>query len=82
MADHPVDGNGLPPGDPDLGAPVAELRDLSLPLGSAFPDKVRGRIERRLLAGELIGLVWAAPLAVLLELLQAPMQFLMGRRRP
>ena len=68
--------------DAELGPPIAELRDLSLPLGTTFPDRVRGRIERRLITGELLELAWTAPLMVLIELLQAPLQLLRGRRRP
>ncbi len=70
------------PSDDDLGAPVVELRDLSFPLEDRFPDKVRRRIERRLLAGELLDLAWSGPLAVALEFLKAPFELLKGKRRP
>ncbi len=70
------------PSDDDLGAPVTELRDLSFPLDARFSDKVRGRIERRLLARELLDLAWSGPLAVVLEFLKAPFEFLKGKRRP
>lgn len=79
--------NELPPGgigagnEDDLGQPVGELMDLALPLGVNFPDKVRRRIERRLLTAELIDLAWTAPLAVLVELLRAPFEALAARRR-
>ena len=72
-------GAGL---DDELGQPVDELRDLALPLGASFPDRVRGRIERRLLTAELLDLAWTAPLAVLLELLRAPFEALAASRRP
>jgi hypothetical protein len=81
--------NGEPPpsgadagGDDELGPPLDELRALALPLAANFPDKVRGRIERRLLTVELIDLAWVAPLAALLALLRAPLEALTsGRRR-
>lgn len=78
----PIDDNAPPHDDADLGAPVEELRALSLPLAQAFPDRVRGRIERRMLTGELIDMAWTAPLAVLLELLRVPFEFFTTRRRP
>ena len=56
------------PSDDDLGAPVVELRDLSFPLEDRFPDKVRRRIERRLLAGELLDLAWSGPLLSLIHI--------------
>jgi len=43
---------------------------------------VRGRIERRLLAGEFMGLAWTAPMMMLLELLRVPFELLVGKRRP
>ncbi|MGH9253137.1 MAG: hypothetical protein ACRD3C_01050 [Vicinamibacterales bacterium] len=43
--------SGVPtPDDPDLGPPVTELRDLALTVGDRFSDKVRGKIERRLVS--------------------------------
>lgn len=73
--------NGDPPpvAEDDLGPPLEQLRDLAVPLSTSFPDRVRRRIERRVLAGALIDLAWTAPLAVLLELLRAPLEAL-GRR--
>jgi len=68
-------------GDGDLGEPIDELRELSVPLDPRFAQRVRGSIERRLLAGELLGLAWAAPLSVLMELLRAPFELFGGRRR-
>ena len=58
------------------------LRELSFPLEARFSEKVRGRIERQLLARELIDLAWSGPLAVVLEFLKAPFEFLKGKRRP
>lgn len=71
-----------PVDDTDLGEPVTELRDLSLPVDDRFGRRVRGRIERRVLAGELLGLAWTAPLMTFLEFLRIPFELLLGRRRP
>ncbi len=76
---EPVDGEAQPD-DPDLGAPVRELRAITLPLSPRFGERVRGRIERRLLAGQLLDVVWVAPLAMLLEFLRWPFELLAGRR--
>lgn len=73
--DTPVD-------DIDLGEPVSELRDLSLAVDDRFGRRVRGRVERRVLAGELLGLAWTAPLMTLLEFLRIPFELLQGKRRP
>ncbi len=67
--------------DPDMGLPVAELRDLSLSVDDQFGRRVRGKIERRVLAGEFIGLAWTAPVMMLLELLRAPFELFGGKRR-
>jgi hypothetical protein len=78
----PGPGDESPLDDGDLGEPVAELRDLSLSVDDRFGRRVRGRIERSVLAGELIGLAWTAPMMMLLELLRVPFELLMGKRRP
>ena len=70
------------PLDPDdLGEPVIELRDLSLAVDERFVRRLRSRLERRLLAGELLGLAWTAPVMMLIELLRAPFELFSGRRR-
>lgn len=66
----------------DTGEPVAELRDLSLAVDARFGRRVRGRIERRVLAGEALGFAWTAPMLVLLELLRAPLELFSGKKRP
>jgi hypothetical protein len=80
----PEDGitpQGGPPGDEaDTGAPIVELRDLSLAVGDRFGRHVQGRIERRVLTGEFLGLAWTAPVMMLLEFLRAPFE-LLGERR-
>lgn len=81
MAPDSTDGSDLPPDDADLGAPVAELRDVSWPLGERFAGRVRGRIERRVLAGESLELLWTAPLAMLLEFLRWPFELFADRRK-
>jgi hypothetical protein len=70
------------PDEAELGPPVEELRDLSWALDAGFTDRVRGRIERRVLAGEFLDFAWTAPLMLLLELLRAPFEMFAGRRRP
>ena len=67
--------------DAALGRPIAELQDLSLEVDDRLRRRVRGSINRRLLAGELIGLAWTAPLTVLLEFLQAAIDLFNGKRR-
>ena len=68
--------------DADQGKPITELRDLSLHVDDRFGRRVRGRLERRVLAGELLGLAWTAPLMMLLEFVRVPFELLQGRRRP
>jgi hypothetical protein len=65
----------------DLGEPVEALRALSWSMDQRFAHKVRGRIERRAFAGELISLAWTAPIMMLLEFLRVPFEALAGRRR-
>jgi hypothetical protein len=65
--------------DDDLGAPIDELRDLSLPVGAHFQQRVRNRIERRVLAGDLMELVFRGPLSAVLHLLEAPFEWF-GRK--
>jgi len=67
--------------DLELGEPVAELKDLALSVNDRFGRRVRGRIERRALAGEFLGLAWTAPVMMLLELLRAPFELFQGKRR-
>lgn len=80
--DVPGPGGEPPVDDSDLGDPVVELRDLSLSTSDQFGRRVRGRIERRRLAGEFIGLAWIAPVTMLLELLRVPFELLAGKKRP
>ena len=79
----PGDRNGADGADedPDLGPPVAELREVSLPLGDRFVGRVRGRIERRMLTGEMLELLCVAPLTMLLEFLRWPFEGLSRHRR-
>ncbi len=74
-------GNMPDDDDPDMGPPVAELRDLSLSVDERFGRRVRGKIERRTLAGEFVGLAWTAPVMTLLELLRASFELFGGKRR-
>jgi hypothetical protein len=71
-----------PDGSPDeTGAPVEALRDLALEVDDDFVDKVGRRIERRVLANELVTLAWNGPLAATLELLHIPFAWFAGRSR-
>jgi hypothetical protein len=67
--------------DRDLGEPIAELRDLALTVDEGFGRRIRGRIERRVLAGDAVGLAWTASMLMVLEFLRAPFEVLAGRRR-
>lgn len=66
----------------DMGEPVAELQHLSLAVDDRFGRRVRGRIERRLLTGEFLGLAWTAPLLMVLEFLRAPFELFAGKSGP
>ena len=76
------DAGSLDPGeDADLGQPLTELRDVSLQVGPQFTTRVRRRIERRVLTGEFLELIWTAPLMMLVEFLRWPFElFRRGRR--
>lgn len=78
--DTPGPAGEAPTGD-DMGEPIVELRDLSLVVGDRFGRRVHGRIERRLLTGEFVGLAWAAPIMMLFEFLRVPFELFAGRRR-
>ena len=58
----------------DLGQPVAELLNLPLDVDDRFVRHVRGRIERRVVTGEFLGLAWTAPLMMLLEFIRIPFE--------
>ena len=64
----------------DDGEPVAELEGISVPVDRQFGERVRGRIERRLLAGDLIELAWMAPFIVLIEWITTPFRMLSDRK--
>lgn len=68
MSDEAASSSGAE----DLGAPVEALRDLALDVDDTFGPRVRRRIERRVLAGELVELAWTGPLTAVVELLRAP----------
>ncbi len=77
----PGDDNGTSADDPDLGPPVTELRQASIPLGNRFVTRVRSRIERRVFAGEALELLWTAPATMLLEFLRWPFEGLSRHKR-
>lgn len=65
----------------DLGQPVTDLRDVSLRLRDEFASRLRGRIERRVLTGEFLELIWTAPLKMLLEFVRWPFDLFKGDRQ-
>ena len=67
-------GAGSSDEDPGLGAPMIELREVSVVVGDRFVGRVRGRIERRMLAADILELLWMAPLTMLLEFLRWPFE--------
>jgi hypothetical protein len=69
------------PADMDLGAPIAELRDLGADVDPRFARRVRGRIERRLFSSDIIAFWWTTPLMVLIEILRIPFDLIDSRRR-
>ena len=73
--------NGTIADDPDLGPPVTELRQASVTLGDRFVTRVRNRIERRVLTGEALELLWTAPSTMLLEFLRWPFEGLSRDKR-
>jgi hypothetical protein len=68
-------------GDPDLGSPIEELRDVAHQLPDRFAERVARRIERRMLGGDLIELFWSGPIAMLVGFLRWPLDLLDGHRR-
>lgn len=75
-------GGATPPGPgEDLGAPIAELRDVQAPLADRFSSRVRHRLERRMFAGDALELLWTAPLTMLIEFLRWPFDGRSGPRK-
>lgn len=68
-------------GDADTGEPIGELQALSLSVDERFGGRVRGRIERRLLAGDVVSLLWTTPALVALEFLRISFELVEGRKR-
>ena len=68
------------PNEEDDGSPVTELHGLSISVDDGFGEQVRGRIERRLLAADLIELAWRGPFIVLVEWLTTPFRMLQDRQ--
>lgn len=77
----PGDDHETSADDPDLGPPVTELRDARVALGDRFVTRVRSRIERRVLAGDALELLWTAPATMLLEFLRWPFEALSRDKR-
>ncbi|MDH4064459.1 MAG: hypothetical protein OEW19_08660 [Acidobacteriota bacterium] len=80
--DDPTPGPPPATDDADTGEPIGELRGLSLTVDERFRGRVRGRIERRLLAGDLAGLLWTSPVLVAIEFLRVSFELFGGRKRP
>lgn len=69
MSDNSTDDGTGEAGDDDsdAGAPVIELSELEEPVRSGFLSRLRRRIERRRLAGEVAAAGWHLPGIILLE---------------
>jgi hypothetical protein len=61
------DENGIRPNE--TGRPIAELRELVVEVRPGFVGRVRRRIDRRVLTGQLLSLSWHVPAAIALEFL-------------
>jgi hypothetical protein len=72
--DTPLPSDGSSDDGEDLGEPVTELQDLPLVVDERFARQVRGRIERRVITGEILTLAWTAPLMMLLEFIRIPFE--------
>jgi hypothetical protein len=57
------------PEDEEAGEPLTLLRDLEEPASDQFSDRLRHRIQRRLLIADTGRLAWAGPLLVVIEIL-------------
>lgn len=77
--DEPIDEA---PADADLGEPISELRNLSLAVDERFGRRVRGGIERRVLTGHFLDLLWTGPLAVLVEFIAIVLGLARPNRKP
>ena len=80
MTPESTDGPGAPQDDSELGAPIAELQDVSWSVGDRFTSRVRNRIERRVLAATSLELLVTAPALMLLEFLTWPLDRFTDRR--
>lgn len=68
--------------DPESSdAALGELAGLSVTPRRGFQDRVRRRIDRRLMAGDVLDFAWTGPLLAFLELIRAPFEILSARRR-
>lgn len=65
------DGNGPRPlDDEQIGEePIRELADLRVDVTPGFLDRVRNRVERRVVTTQFLSLAWHVPAALLLEFL-------------
>ena len=61
-------GSTRPPGGemPD-DPPIAELRDIDMPVSADFLDTLRKKIDRRATANHFLDLFWFVPAMVVLE---------------
>lgn len=68
--------------DAETGEPIAELADLGAEVRSGFVGRVRRRIDRRELTGQLLGFSWTAPFTILIEFLGMIFEMLGLARAP
>ena len=60
--------NGFREHDPDgADEPIIELATFTEPVAAGFGQRLRGRIQRRLFAGDVTRLTWYAPVVVFME---------------
>ena len=53
----------------DDDQPIAEIRDLEVPVSDGFRERVRAKIERREATNSFLTLFWNVPLMIFLEFL-------------
>ena len=67
--------------DRDRDEPLAELRELEVEPRPGFLERVRHRVDRRVLGVHALRFAWLAPALVLLEYLGVALTMLFGDRR-
>lgn len=58
----------MPDDDDDLDEPIPILKELEQETSPAFLNRLRGKIDRRLTASQVISFSWQLPKTVIIEL--------------